>query len=72
MIVVTVQYVDQSGALYNGGFAQHFYNLNEAKTFARNESATYPGTNVSAFAVFKVYNDGEIVEAWRNGVEITG
>jgi len=72
MILVSVQYIDLPDSIsanYNGGFGIHFYNLEEAKAFARSESAPIPGTvsNRSA-AICRVYNDGVLVEAWENGV----
>jgi hypothetical protein len=74
MILVSVQFIDTEaqGALYNGGLAVHFYNLAEAKLFAQNESAQYPGTNNHARGLCKVYNDGVIVQVWENGQDITG
>jgi hypothetical protein len=74
MIVVSVQYTDlttSSGSLYNGGFGQHFYNLSEAKTFAESESTPIPGHGTQMAALCRVYNDGILVEAWENGVNIT-
>jgi hypothetical protein len=73
MIVVTVQYIDETTvATNNGGTSLQFYNLDEAKLFARNESQIYPGSSQRTAALCKVYNDGEIEQVWQNGTDITG
>jgi len=73
MIIVTVQFTDGNGApaYYNGGFGVHFYNLNEAKLFAENESERFPGSAPYSHALCKVYNNGQIVQVWEDGVDIT-
>jgi hypothetical protein len=73
MIVVTVQFIDETTvATQNGGTSLQFYNLDEAKLFARYESSIYPGSSQRTAALCKVYNEGLIVEAWQNGTNITG
>jgi len=72
MIVVTVQYIDGGSNIHNGGTSLHFYNLQEAKLFARNESSEYPGATAPNIAsLCKVFDDGIIVEVWENGINIT-
>ena len=73
MILVSVQYTDLPGstAELNGGFGMHFYNLTEAKAFARSESTPLSGASLRSSAICRVYNDGVLVEAWENGVDIT-
>ena len=73
MIVVTVQYIDDEAVnIRNGGTAVHFYNLDEAKLFARAESEQYSGAKADTGALCKVYNEGEIIKVWQLGVDITG
>ena len=76
MILVSVQYMDlpqSANALYNGGFAIQFYNLDEAKLFAQAESARPAGATISnASALCRVYDEGVNVQSWENGVNITG
>ena len=74
MILVSVQFTDKpqgGAAIYNGGFGLHFYNLSEAKLFARSESTPLSGASQQSSAICRVYNDGVLVEAWENGVDIT-
>jgi len=74
MILVSVQYTDKDASIaanYNGGWGMHFYNLAEAKAFARSESDELPGASNRSAAICRVYNDGVLVEAWENGVNIT-
>ena len=71
MILVTVQFIDADNQRNNGGTSIHFYNLNEAKLFAQNESSIYPTAGGQTPALCKVYNDGVIVEVWQNGINIT-
>jgi hypothetical protein len=74
MILVSVQYTDNPGvadAIYNGGFGMHFYNLVEAKAFARSESTPLAAASARTTALCRVYDDGVLVEAWENGVDIT-
>jgi len=74
MILVSVQSLDAASgnASHNGTAVVHFYNLNEAKLFAENESLRYPGSDLNTEALCKVYNDGEIVQVWQSGTDITG
>ena len=71
MIVVSIQFIDADNQRNNGGTAIHFYNLDEAKLFAENESAVYPGAGGQTPSLCKVYNEGSIVEVWQNGSNIT-
>ena len=74
MIVVTVQYTDKPqsvNAWYSGGFGIQFFNVAEAKLFARAESASPPDASLASSALTRVYNDGVLVEAWENGTNIT-
>jgi len=74
MILVSVQYTDSpqlTEAFYNGGFVMHFYNLDEAKLFARSESTPLAAAPSRSSALCRVYNDGILIEAWSNGVDIT-
>ena len=74
MIVVSVQYIDKpqsTSAQYNGGFGIHFYNLVEAKLFARSESTPLASASPMSSAICRVYSEGVLIEAWENGVNIT-
>jgi hypothetical protein len=75
MILVTVEFIDlpvTTSASYNGGFGVHFYNLNEAKLFARSQSEPISGAASDRdSSICRVYNDGILVEAWENGQDIT-
>jgi len=75
MILVTVEFIDlpvSTSASYNGGFGIHFYNLNEAKAFAESQSTPIASASSDRdSSICRVYNDGVLVEAWENGVNIT-
>lgn len=75
MIVVSVQYVDMPNAnsVYNGGMSVIFQVLAEAKSFAQIESNVPNSYGLSAdSALCRVYNNGVMVEAWLDGVNVTG
>ena len=69
MIVVTCQYTDSTtigSGNYNGGWALHFYNVDEAKNLARIESEPEGGIG-SIAAITKVYVDGVKVVQYIDG-----
>ena len=71
MIVVTCHTLDTEGGLaaYNGAYAMHFYNLNEALSFAQTESLPLEGSGVSnSVSWCRVYNDGTKVAGYVNGI----
>jgi hypothetical protein len=70
MIVVTCHTLDTPGgvATYNGAYALHFYNLNEALAFAQTESLPLEGSGVSTSVSWcRVYNDGQKLADYVNG-----
>ena len=76
MVVVTVQYTDMpntGNSAYNGGTSVVFQVLAEAKAFAQIESSVPDSYGLVADAALcRVYNSGVMVEAWLNGVNVTG
>ena len=76
MIVVSVQYTDypQTAATNNnGGAIVVFYVVSEALSFAEIESkSSQYGALVNSAALCRVYNNGVMVQAWLNGVNVTG
>lgn len=74
MVVVSVQYTDvahTSNAYANGGTSVIFQVISEAKLFAETESKASEYLTYSS-ALCRVYNNGVMVEAWLNGVNVTG
>lgn len=69
MILVTVHCIDNSEGTFNGAYGMHFYNLNEAQTFAREESNALGSYN-NTQSWTRVYYDGVLLSEYVGGSPI--